>query len=316
MMNRNDTPKARLKDKNYERKIENKNSNDNKNKEKSNSTKKKKIFDFTGIVIFIIGFLIFSYPFLSNFFYEIKSNNEIETFLVEKNKITSEEVNKRIELAKIYNQTLDPSKLVDPYKDKVLEAKKTYARMLEVHEQIGFLEIPKLELNLPIYAGTSDSVLSMGLGHMEGTSLPIGGEGTHSVITGHRGLPKAKLFTDLDKMEKGDIFYIHNLEGVLAYQVDQILVVEPSNFNPVLVEKGKDYTTLLTCTPYMVNSHRLLVRGKRIEYTPPKDELNTTRISTVTPYKKYFRYLVIIISFVIMLIIFIVYKMRKYKNKI
>ena len=146
--------------------------------------------------------------------------------------------------------------------------------MLEVAEKIGFVEIPKIDVNLPIYAGTSMEVLDKGCGHLEGTSLPVGGPSTHAVLTAHRGLPKAKMFRELDKLKEGDVFYVHNIQTVLAYKVDRIMTVEPSNFDPILVEEGKDYTTLLTCTPYMINSHRLLVRGHRIPYTPPVDETN------------------------------------------
>lgn len=145
--------------------------------------------------------------------------------------------------------------------------------MLEAREKIGYIDIPKINQQIPVYAGTSEDVLQHACGHLEGTSLPIGGKSTHSVITAHRGLPQVKLFRDLDKMEVGDVFYYTNVKETLAYQVDQILVIEPWNFDPVLVVEGKDYMTLLTCTPYMINSHRLLVRGHRIPYVPEdKDE--------------------------------------------
>ena len=171
-------------------------------------------------------------------------------------------------MARAYNQTLDPSKLADPYTEKEKEGIKAYARMLEIEEKIGHVEIPAIHQDIPVYAGTSESILQKGAGHLEGTSLPIGGASTHTVITAHRGLPTAKLFTDLNRLKEKDQFYIHNIEGVLAYEVDQIKVVEPSDFSEVLVVEGEDYATLLTCTPYMINSHRLLVRGHRIPYNP------------------------------------------------
>ena len=146
--------------------------------------------------------------------------------------------------------------------------------MLEVHEKIGYVSIPKIRQKLPIYAGTAETVLEKGAGHMEGTSLPVGGASTHTVITAHRGLPSATMFRHLDELKRGDIFYIHNIRDVLAYKVDRILTVEPSNFKYVLVDAGYDKATLLTCTPYMINSHRLLVTGHRVPYVPPKKTID------------------------------------------
>ena len=233
---------------------------------------KRKTWPF--VVIFILGFLLMMYPMISNYYYRIEANNEIQEFQDGAKKLDDVEILRRIELARAYNQTLDPSKLGDPYTEKEKEGIAAYAKMLEVAEKIGFVEIPKIDVNLPIYAGTSMEVLDKGCGHLEGTSLPVGGPSTHAVLTAHRGLPKAKMFRDLDKLKEGDVFYVHNIQTVLAYKVDRIMTVEPSNFDPILVEEGKDYTTLLTCTPYMINSHRLLVRGHRIPYTPPVDESN------------------------------------------
>ena len=233
---------------------------------------KRKTWPF--VVIFILGFLLMMYPMISNYYYRIEANNEIQEFQDGANKLDDVEILRRIELARAYNQTLDPSKLGDPYTEKEKEGIAEYARMLEVAEKIGFVEIPTIDVNLPIYAGTSMEVLDKGCGHLEGTSLPVGGPSTHAVLTAHRGLPKAKMFRELDKLKEGDVFYVHNIQTVLAYKVDRIMTVEPSNFDPILVEEGKDYTTLLTCTPYMINSHRLLVRGHRIPYTPPVDETN------------------------------------------
>ena len=233
---------------------------------------KRKTWPF--VVIFILGFLLMMYPLISNYYYRIDANREIQEFQDGAKKLDDVEILRRIELARAYNQTLDPSKLGDPYTEKEKEGIAAYAKMLEVAEKIGFVEIPKIDVNLPIYAGTSMEVLDKGCGHLEGTSLPVGGTSTHAVLTAHRGLPKAKMFRELDKLKEGDVFYVHNIQTVLAYKVDRIMTVEPSNFDPILVEEGKDYTTLLTCTPYMINSHRLLVRGHRIPYTPPVDETN------------------------------------------
>ncbi len=128
---------------------------------------------------------------------------------------------------------------------------------------MGYLEIPSIKVYLPVYHGTSDGVLQAGIGHLGNTSLPVGGENTHAVLSGHTGLPNARLLTDLDKLQEKDQFYLHVLDEVLAYEVDQIKVVEPDNISDIFIEDGKDYVTLVTCTPYGINSHRLLVRGTR-----------------------------------------------------
>lgn len=130
---------------------------------------------------------------------------------------------------------------------------------------MGYIEIPKIKCSLPIYHGTNDSVLQIAIGHIEGTSLPVGGESTHAVLSGHRGLPSAKLFTDLDQLEAGDLFMIEVLNEVLSYEVDQVLIVLPHEVDALALEEGEDLCTLVTCTPYGVNSHRLLVRGHRVE---------------------------------------------------
>ena len=224
------------------------------------------------ILLFITGFLIASYPIISNWYYTVENNNQIVDFKEAVDEMSQAEIDERIDLARAYNETLDPSKLADPYTDREKKGVENYARMLEAREKIGYLDVPKINQQIPVYAGTSEDVLQKACGHLEGTSLPIGGKSTHSVITAHRGLPQVKLFRDLDKMEVGDVFYYTNVKETLAYQVDQILVIEPWNFDPVLVVEGKDYMTLLTCTPYMINSHRLIVRGHRIPYVPEEKE--------------------------------------------
>lgn len=239
------------------------------------------------LLVFCLGLLVTLYPLVSQLYYRAEANTQVQQFQKAVEMISPKELKERMDLARGYNSTLDPSRLADPYSELEEEGVAEYARMLEVQEQISYVHIPRINENIPVYAGTAEAVLQKGAGHLEGTSLPIGGENTHTVITAHRGLPKARLFTDLDKMVEGDVFYIHNIETVLAYQVDQILTVEPWNFEPVLVVEGKDYATLLTCTPYMVNSHRLLVRGHRIEYTPPVTEQGIAIPVLDTPWHMY-----------------------------
>lgn len=276
--------------------------------------KKKRLNIILGFVFFL-GFLIAIYPIISQLYYRQVANREVNNFDKEVSELTSEETKNRIELAKAYNRTLDPSRISDPFTDKELEGRREYAKMLELSLKIGHIEVPQIGEDLPVYAGTSEEILSKGAGHLEGSSLPVGGESTHAVITAHRGLPTAKLFRELNKLKKGDIFYFHNIEGVLAYEVDRILTVEPSNFEPVLVEEGKDYMTLLTCTPYMINSHRLLVRGHRVPYNP---DIKVERINNKTSefnFREYFR----IALAVIILLLFILFiefsSLRKAKKK-
>lgn len=263
------------------------------------------------IVVFILGLAIALYPVISRLYYEREAGNQVLGFEAAKAEIEDAEVTRRINLAKAYNQTLDPSKIGDPYTAEEEQGVAEYARMLELREKNGHVEIPKLGQDLPIYAGTSNQVLEKGAGHLEGTSIPIGGESTHAVITAHRGLPTAKLFSDLDKMEIGDKFYVHNIQTVLAYQVDQILIVEPSDFEPVLVVEGEDYITLFSCTPYMVNSHRLLVRGERIDYVPAvvEQEIATRRQSNT--YQMLFYVTLALLAFVLLAVAYLKFRKKK-----
>ena len=151
----------------------------------------------------------------------------------------------------------------------------SYLDLVDVGESIGFIEIPKIDVYLPIYSGTNEDVLQKGVGHLAESSYPIGGTSTHSVLTGHRGLPSAVLFTDLDKLEEGDVFYLHVLDEVLAYKVDQIKVVLPEETQDIGIVEGKDYCTLVTCTPYAINTHRMLVRGVRVPYNGEDEDTDT-----------------------------------------
>lgn len=261
-------------------------------------------------LLFLFGLIVTLYPWISQFYYRYDSDREIQSFYEQAQQLPSEEVLKRLEHARAYNQTLDPRKLQDPYTEEEKAGVAEYARMLEVKEKIGFVEIPKINERIPIYAGTTEDVLQKGAGHLEGSSLPVGGESTHTVITAHRGLPNASLFTNLDRLKVGNQFYIHNIAETLAYEVDQILVVEPSDFDPVLVQAGKDYATLLTCTPYMINSHRLLIRGHRVPYEPEvaKKEKPVFFLDMLT-----LSYLIALL--IILMIVAILYLRRRKKNR-
>lgn len=288
-----------------ENKVEN-SSETTKNTNKKTRKRKKKQWPF--LVVFILGLLVMSYPLVSRFYYRIESTQQVEYFDDEKKKLTEAEVRKRIELAHAFNKSLNNVISTDPYVKKRMEAgRQEYARMLEINELIGHVEIPKIDTDIPIYAGTVEDVLQKGAGHLEGTSLPVGGSSTHTVITAHSGLPTAKLFTDLSKLKVGDKFFIHNLSQVLAYEVDQIRTVEPSNFSDLLIVPHKDYATLLTCTPIMINTHRLLVRGHRVAYKPHEfDSLNKKN-------KKIFWLKTI--GFVLLLLLIIRWIYRKIRRK-
>ncbi|MGG6797043.1 UNVERIFIED_CONTAM: class C sortase [Streptococcus canis] len=243
-------------------------------------------------LLFVLGILVVLFPVVSQISYYLASHQRINQFEHKAEVIDRSVIEQRISLAKAYNDAISrhPS-LSDPFTSKEKAGLREYARMLEVNEQIGHVAIPKIGVDLPVYAGTSSTVLEKGSGHLEGTSLPIGGKTTHAVLTAHRGLPTARLFTDLDKVKKGDYFYVTNLKETLAYRVDRIMVIEPSQLDAVSIEEGKDYVTLLTCTPYMINSHRLLVRGVRVPLTSQQAKKKRSSVMTLYPYYRWLIYL-------------------------
>lgn len=264
------------------------------------------------ILLFITGFSLTIYPLISEMYYRVESKEEIIEFTKAKKDLDEADIAKRMELARAYNSTLDSSKLADPFsEEEKKEGLAEYARMLQVGELIGHVEIPKINEDLPVYAGTSDDILDKGSGHLEGTSLPVGGSSTHTVLTAHRGLPDKKLFRNLDQLTYGDVFYIHNIETTLAYEVDNISVIEPTNFEDILVKEGEDYATLLTCTPYMINSHRLIVRGHRIDYTPAIDDGTA---NTPGFYPDWLELLLITLPILLILIYAVIRQVRKSKN--
>ncbi|MDY6065853.1 MAG: class C sortase [Finegoldia sp.] len=265
--------------------------------------KKKKKGNFVFIMIFVLGALVFLYPLISRLYYRVESNEQVASYEKAKAELSEEEIQKRMDLAQAFNDSLSNTGLEDPYsKERYDKGRAEYARMLEVEEKIGHVEIPKVGQDLPIYAGTGPNILEKGVGHLEGTSLPIGGNSSHTVLTAHSGLPTAKLFTDLKDLKVGDKFYIHNIKETLAYQVDQIKVVEPDNFNDLLIVPGHDYATLLTCTPIMINTHRLLVRGHRVEYVKEAEEKLIAENKAAYMYK-YLFYLALLIIVVLLIMI-------------
>ena len=246
-------------------------SENNKKQKRGGKGKKQQI---TLVLIFIVGLSIFLYPIVSNAINSRHQTYSVNSYDEEAAKTSQQEKEEMKKEAQVYNESLQEGsvKITDPFYGKhSREAGVSYMDMLNLGETMGHLEIPKINVDLPIYHGTSDAVLQKGVGHIEQSSLPIGGVDTNTVLTGHRGLPTSKLFTDLDKMEVGDLFYIHTLGDTLAYKVNQINVVIPTDIKKLKVEKGKDLVTLVTCTPYMINSHRLLVTGERVSCGASKD---------------------------------------------
>ncbi len=234
------------------------------------------------VLFFFIGLAILLYPSISNYYNQkVQSKAIVDYESILKN-IKKEDYTEYFEKADEYNRKLLSMK-------RPLLTYKTIKNYNEVlnlndHGMMGYLTIDKIKVELPIYHGTSADVLSKAVGHLEGTSLPIGGTGTHSVLSAHRGLPSFRLFTDLDKLEIGDIFEIQVLDRKITYQIDKISIVKPNQVNDLKIDKDNDYVTLLTCTPYGINTHRLLVRGKRIENIENKKIFITTegfKISTL-----------------------------------
>ena len=216
------------------------------------------------ILILVVGLSLMLYPSFSNWWNEAHQSRAIAAYSQEVSKLDENRYDELWQQAREYNRSLvgrENAYLLDD------SQKAEYERLLDVSGMgiMGYIEIPSINVSLPIYHGTEESVLQVAVGHLEWTSLPVGGESTHCVLSGHRGLPSAKLFTDLDRLVVGDRFRLGVLDQVLTYEVDQILIVEPQDTEALLIEEGKDLCTLVTCTPYSINTHRLLVRGHRVE---------------------------------------------------
>ena len=228
---------------------------------------KKKKGNFTTFILVLIlltGLSLLLYPSVSNYWNSLHQTKAIAKYAEDVVNLDNDTYDQLWQDAASYNQSLltrsNPYLLSD-------EQKAEYDRLLDVSGLgvMGYIEIPSIDCSLPIYHGTEESVLQIAVGHLKWSSLPVGGESTHCVLSGHRGLPSAKLFTNLDKLREGDTFLLRVLDEVLTYEVDQILIVEPQEIDALKIVEGKDYCTLVTCTPYGINTHRLLVRGHRID---------------------------------------------------
>ena len=219
-------------------------------------------------MVFLVGLAIFLYPIISNAINARSQSYVVDQYIEETDKISSEELERIKADARKYNEILKEGAVVtDPFSEGSSSTMGSgYTDLLDVGETMGYLEIPKINVNLPIYHGTSDQVLQKGVGHIENTSLPIGGVSTHAVLTGHRGLPSSVLFRYLNELVVGDVFYIHVLDEVHAYEVRETIIVIPTDIDRIKIVDGEDLVTLVTCDPYMLNYNRLLVQGERIPY--------------------------------------------------
>lgn len=275
---------------------------------------KKKIIEMSFI---LVGIILIAYPIISACLSALNQTVAISNYQDVINNLSDEEKEKELQRARDYNSEMEGIVSVDISMSSNEDEAVSYLNVLNIGEAMAYISIPKIDVYLPIYHGLSEKVLQSGVGHLETTSLPVGGKGTHAVLAGHTGLVRTKIFDDINKLEEKDKFYIDVLGETLAYEVDKIDVVLPDDTDTIVVEQDKDYVTLITCTPYMVNTHRLLVRGSRIDLEEieitEKDELETN-IQSISSKRKMNIFISIII-FVFIIIIFIIYSLKGKKKK-
>ena len=286
---------------------------------------KRKISGILFGLMFLLGFAILIYPTVSNQWNTYRQNQLISSYEELIGKMAEEDFTKEWEKANAFNDTIIHNNIFgDVFGENGDDIKNTeYWQILNVGNDgvMGYVSIPKINVKLSIYHGTADDVLQTGIGHLNGTKLPIGGESTHSVLAAHRGLPSARLFTDIDQLERGDMFYIHVLDETLAYQVDQILDMVDKDDNETLqkalqIEEGQDYVTLFTCTQYGVNSHRLLVRGTRVPYNGEEEIESTAAESMLKSIQNYYMiYLILGLSVTLLVILLMRFLIKPGKKK-
>ena len=231
------------------------------------------------VLLLLAGVSLLLYPSLSDYWNSMHQTRAIASYAETVSQLDTAKYDEMWKAAQDYNRSLAQRETAFALTD---EQKAAYESLLDVSGLgvMGYIEIPEIDCSLPIYHGTEESVLQVAVGHLEWSSLPVGGEGTHCVLSGHRGLPSAKLFPNLDKLAVGDTFLLRVLDEVLTYEVDQILIVEPEQVDALGIVPGEDYCTLVTCTPYGINTHRLLVRGHRVENTPEAARMHVTADAT------------------------------------
>lgn len=271
---------------------------------------KKNVVRIILIVGFCVGLIISLYPLISNIYSRKNQMDVINKYQEDIEKIDGQEMANELELANAYNRKLNQTiVLTDPFDPSAIDmADDVYYDILNYTDDgvMAYINIPKIDVNLPIYHGTDSEHMLKGVGHLVGTSFPVGGVDTHAVLSAHSGLSTAELFTNLADLKKGDLFYIHVLDDVLAYEVDKINVVKPDETNDLKIVPGQDYVTLVTCTPYGINSHRLLVRGHRVEYDPDLEKQESKKANNDVWFKEYIKSIVSGIGIIVLIIIFIV----------
>ena len=240
---------------------------------------KSKIATFFVVLFFIAGLGVFNYPVISTLYNQLHEGTVMASYDETVAKMEQEELDALYKQAQDYNRKIaeEGPTVQDAFEQGETVEDELYNQTLNMEGSgvMGSIEIPKIHVFLPIYHGTSSDVLEVEVGHLQGSSLPVGGDTTHSILTGHRGLPSAELFTNLDQLEEGDIFYIHILRKTLAYKIYNIETILPEEVENLVIEEGKDLITLVTCTPYGINSHRLLLHAERTVYEEPEKEINT-----------------------------------------
>ena len=262
-------------------------------------------------LLFLVGLGIMIYPTVSNQWNTYRQNKLISNYEKIVDDMSDEDFSQEWQNAQAFNETISGNNVfADVFGEKSKDSENSeYNRVLNMNNDgiMGYISIPEINIKLAIYHGTSDDVLQTGVGHINGSKLPIGGESTHCVLAAHRGLPSAELFTDIDQLQTGDKFYLHILDKVLAYEVDQIKTVLPSQTDDIEIVDDEDYVTLVTCTPYSVNTHRLLVRGKRTDYKEAiKKTPNEVNNGIHIPYEVKLAFL----SFIIIGIIIFIWRRR------
>lgn len=270
---------------------------------------KKHLFTVIIVCVFLLGLSLLLYPTVSDWWNTFHQSRAVASYIEKVSTMEDDEYNNILNQAREYNSTVADKGIKFRLSDDEL---KKYESVLNITDSgiMGYVEIPKINCKLPIYHGIDDSILQVAIGHIAGTSLPVGGESSHCVISGHRGLPSARLFTDIDKLNQGDTFAIHVLDETLYYEVDQIRIVKPEQTENIRITKGEDYCTLVTCTPYGVNSHRLLVRGHRLQNQKDSDVRVTADAIQYEP--------IIIVPFIalpILIVLIIIFIIRDRRRK-
>lgn len=263
--------------------------------------------------LYIVGVLLCAFPLLSSIYTGVEQNNMLSTYKSEVTATDTQTIEEQVELAHKYNEALfqiSNSSVGDMSTDILSD--ESYNSILDITGKgiIGTIEIPKIDVNLPIYHGTDDDVLSNGIGHLQNSSFPVGGENTHTVLTGHRGLPNAKLFTRLDELVKNDLFYFKVGGETLAYKIYKIEVVKKDEAPDVIgIEEGKDLATMITCTPYGINTQRLIITGKRVPYNPKKKKAIKPEVMSLREIA------FTALPFVIVFILLVKYVLKKRKER-